>query len=382
MDDKEIKEIIKKYQAGLCSEEEKAWVESWYLNLGDDSSDGELQESEMSSIKKDVWKGIVSERPNVSPKRRPVHLYYKVTAAATILITIGLAFYFLYEQDTSNIDTAYNIDENVVRPGDNKAYLTLANGKKINLSDNEEGMVVERDGLKIVKKLNGELVYEISENTYPDAALAGNNTIETPKGGQYQVVLPDGTKVWLNASSSLEYPVKFDATERRVILRGEGYFEVTPDKKKPFRVISDKQTIEVLGTKFNVNTYEDEMITKTTLLEGSVKVSLGNDISRVLKPGEQASTTGRNIDVRKVDTEQAIAWYKGDFTFDEIELNMIMRQISRWYDVEIVYQHDVGDVKFGGSISRSKDIQEVLKVLSMTKGVNFKLEGRRVTVMQ
>src|SRR5690606_16064191 len=383
MDDKEITEILKRYQAGSCSEEEKAWVESWYLSLGDDTDDGELPEEEMLAFKQGIWKGITSQRPAISPKRRLAGLYYKTVAAAAVLITIGAAFYFLNHRDVQTMDIAQAVDEeDVVLPGGNKAYLTLADGRKINLSDKEDGMLLDQEGMKIVKKPNGELVYEISETAYLDETLTGNNTIETPIGGQYQVVLPDGTRVWLNSSSSLVYPVKFSASERKVILRGEGYFEVETDKNKPFRVVSENQTIEVLGTKFNINTYKDETAVRTTLIEGSVKVSLGNNISRILKPGEQASTVGQHIEVQRVDTEQAVAWYDGDFAFDGVELKNIMRQVCRWYGVEVVYLQDVGDMKFGGSISRSKDIEEVLKVLSMTKGVNFKLVGRRVMVMR
>ncbi len=382
MDDKKIRDILEKYQAGLCSEEEKAWVESWYLHLSDTSEEPELQEYELFSAKKEVWKAIVSQRPDVSSERRPVQLYYKTALAAAVLLVMGFAFYFLADRTVSAPDTGLAVHNDPVRPGGNKAYLTLADGKKINLSDREDGILLEQGGVRVVKKQRGELVYEVSGKASPVAGPAGNNTIETPVGGQYQAILPDGTKVWLNSSSSLEYPVQFAANERKVTLRGEGYFEVKSDKGRPFRVVSEKQTIEVLGTKFNVNTYEDETAVKTTLLEGSVKVFLDNAASRILRPGEQASVTGRNIHVYPVDTDQTVAWKNGDFAFEGIALKEIMQQISRWYGVEVVYRHDIGDIRFGGSISRSKDIQEVLKVLSMTKGVNFKLEGRRVLVMQ
>ena len=382
MDDKKIRDILEKYQAGLCSEEEKAWVESWYLHLSDTSEEPELQEPEMASAKKDVWKAIASQRPDVSPGRRLVPLYYKTALAAAVLLVMGFAFYFLADRTVSSPDTGLVANNDPVRPGGNKAYLTLADGKQINLSDREDGILLEQGGMRVVKKQSGELVYEASGKTSPVTGPAGNNTIETPVGGQYQAILPDGTKVWLNSSSSLSYPVQFAANERKVTLHGEGYFEVKSDKGRPFRVVSEKQTIEVLGTKFNVNTYEDETAVKTTLLEGSVRVSLDHAVSRILRPGEQASTTGGNIHIYPVDTDQVVAWKNGDFAFEGIALKDIMRQISRWYGVEVVYRHDIGDIRFGGSISRSKDIQEVLKVLSMTRGVNFKLEGRRVLVMQ
>jgi len=382
MNDREIQEILKRYQEGICSEEEKAWVESWYLTLPEDSNTTELHEPEMESAKREIWKSIVSQRPNVSlTRRRIIKTYHKTAIAATILLTMGITVYFLNNNRISSDSKRPIADTEAIEPGGNKAYLTLADGKKINLSDKEDGTLLEQAGIRIIKNTNGELVYEASNIGHTDNLPTGNNTVETPIGGQYQVVLPDGTKVWLNSSSSLEYPIRFEAHERRVTLHGEGYFEVKSDKRKPFRVVSKGQIIEVLGTKFNVNTYEDEPAIKTTLLEGSVKISL-NNTSKILRPGEQATVVDQNIRVHSADTEQATAWYKGDFAFDGVELKNIMRQISRWYNVEVVYQGDVGNIKFGGSISRTKDINEVLNVLSMTKGVNFKLEGRRVWVMQ
>ncbi len=375
MDEIKIREILQRYQEGKCSDEERAWIESWYLQFMDDSETEDLDTSNMSHAKRKIWSSILSERSVAHSKR---YLYPKVAAAAAVLLVMGIAFY-LFRNNSEVQQQEIAAQEEIIRPGGNNAYLTLADGKKINLTDMQEGMTLEQAGMKIVKRSNGELVYEISNSSATGDRL-GSNTIETPVGGQYQVVLPDGTKVWLNSSSSLEYPVTFAANERKVTLNGEAYFEVRSNKKKPFRVISEGQTVEVLGTKFNVNTYKDEPAVKTTLLEGSVKVSLAT-ISKILRPGEQASIVGQNIEISSVDTEQVVAWYKGDFVFDGAELKNIMRQISRWYDVEIIYQHDVGDIKFGGSISRSKDIQEVLKVLSMTKGVNFKVEGRRVLVM-
>lgn len=376
MDERQFKEILKKYQEGTCSEEEKALVESWYLKMTDESQTDDLEGADMDNAKKRIWKGVLSERPI---RKQQKIIYTRVAVAATILMAIGLSFYFLTDQIAPPVIAPETVAyEDKVEPGGNKAYLTLADGQKIDLDEIEEGAVLEQQGFKVVKRLDGELVYEITGTT-SDGMSSGNNTVETPIGGQYQVLLPDGTKVWLNSSSSLEYPIRFSATERKVKLTGEGYFEVASNREKPFRVVSGKQTIEVLGTKFNINTYKDESALKTTLLEGSVRVSLGN-ASRILKPGEQA-IVGEGIRVEKVDTEQVIAWYKGDFYFDGAELKNIMRQIGRWYDVDIEYVNDVGNVRFGGSISRSKDIKEVLKVLSMTQGVNFKLEGRRVMVM-
>lgn len=379
MEKNKIREILTRYQEGKCSEEEKAWVESWYLELINDTDTESPDTADMRRAKAKIWGAISSERPVIKPKR---YLYHKIAAAAIVLLALSFAFYFMrYDNTSIQQQEIVSHEEEDIKPGGNNAYLTLADGKRINLTDMEDGMLSEQSGIKILKKSNGELVYEISDLAYSDDTAVGNNSIETPIGGQYQIVLPDGTKVWLNSSSSLEYPVRFASNERNVTLYGEAYFEVNSDKNRPFRVISDGQIVEVLGTKFNINTYKDEPAVKTTLLEGSVKVSLAH-VSTILHPGEQASIVDQKIAVHAADTEQALGWYKGDFVFNGAELKNIMRQISRWYGVDVVYQNDIGNVKFGGSISRSKDIHEVLKVLSMTKGVNFKLEGRRVLVMQ
>ncbi|HMR17653.1 MAG TPA: DUF4974 domain-containing protein [Sphingobacterium sp.] len=377
MDENKIQEILSRYQEGKCSDEEKAWIESWYLQLIDDSDKENPDSSDMNRAKRKIWHAISSERPAVKPQR---YLYRKIVAAASILLAFGIAFYSLHD-NTATVQQNVVSSQETVKPGGNNAYLTLAGGERINLSDVEDGMLSEQAGIKILKKSNGELVYEISDSPALHEGYIGTNIIETPIGGQYQVLLPDGTKVWLNSSSSLEYPIQFTHRERKVALTGEAYFEVNTDNDRPFRVVSAAQMVEVLGTKFNINTYDDEPVVRTTLLEGSVRVSSEQD-SKILRPGEQAAVTGQNIKVKIVDTEQFIGWYKGDFVFDGAELRNIMRQISRWYGVDVIYQNDIGNIKFGGSISRSKDIQEVLKVLSMTKGVNFKLEGRRVLVMQ
>lgn len=372
MDKKEAKEILKKYNQGTCSPEEKEWVESWYLQIVGNSKQEGVSDLDMPSLQKDIWHQIVASRPIEKSKKK---IYIRIAAAASLFIVIGLSFYF-FQQNATDVSLDKKRIISQIQPGGNKAMLTLSNGTKINLADLEDGASVKEQGLRISKRSNGELIYEVvGENN-----TTKGNTIETPIGGQYQVVLPDGTKVWLNASSALEYPLNFSGNERRVVLRGEGYFEVKSDKTKPFRVVSENQIIEVLGTKFNINTYKDESSMKTTLLEGSVRIYV-NGTNKLLKPGEQARVLGDNIEVEKVDSEQATAWYRGDFAFEGTELQAIMRQISRWYDVEVVYRGDIANLKFGGSISRSKDIKEVLKVLSLTQSVNFKLEGRRVFVM-
>ena len=377
MDLSKAREILKRYNEGTCSDEEKEWVESWYLKQVDRSEDVEISRSELDKAKQRILENIFREKGLTSAKR---NLYPKVAVAASILLAVGAAFYFSKPIFSLFNDPKPQVAYKEVLPGGEKAYLTLSDGKKIDLNNVKKGEVIGQPGIKIIKTSEGELVYEILEEK--DVARSGTrfNTIETPQGGQFQVSLPDGTKVWLNASSSLKYPVRFAADQRSVEITGEAYFEVKPDKTRPFKVLSKDQLVEVLGTHFNVNTYSDEPVSRTTLIEGRVRVTGDND-SKILKPGEQASMSSSGLQVNTVDIEQSIAWHKGDFAFEGTELRAIMRQLARWYNVEVVYEGNIGDVKFGGSISRSKNINEVLKVLEMTKGVSFKLEGRRILVM-
>jgi transmembrane sensor len=225
----------------------------------------------------------------------------------------------------------------------------------------------------------------IGQNTKDDMPTKTvYNTIETPKGGQYRIDLPDGTMVWLNAGSSLRYPNRFAGQERKVALTGEAYFEVAKNKQMPFRVVSGKQVVEVLGTHFNINAYTDEASVKTTLLEGSVNVLLQETHqSELLNPGQQAVVkyNGSSIVVQPVKVEEAVAWKNGYFMFVDADLESIMRQLARWYDVEVAYEGNLGSLKFGGMVSRSKSIAQTLRILELTGNVRFKVAGRRVTVM-
>lgn len=205
------------------------------------------------------------------------------------------------------------------------------------------------------------------------------NTISTPRGGQYQLQLPDGSKVWLNAQSSLRFPARFIGNERLVTLTGEGYFEVAKDKAHPFKISINNMQVEVLGTHFNVMGYNDEPATTTTLLEGSVKIIKGGSVQKIV-PGEQAIVKD-GIRVAKVNAEEAIEWKNGNFNFSHEKLGSIMRRISRWYDVDIAYSQRTTGATFVGTIPRSTNITEVLKYLELTGLVHFKIEERRVTVM-
>jgi ferric-dicitrate binding protein FerR (iron transport regulator) len=264
-------------------------------------------------------------------------------------------------------------------PGGNKAVLTLAGGRQIILDSLQNGSVALQGNTHILKLASGRLAYQ------PDHTGSGAieyNTITTPKGGQYQVSLPDGSRVWLNAASSLRFPTSFDGNERQVEMTGEVYFEVAQNRDKPFFVRSGGFNVEVLGTHFDVNAYADEAVFKTTLLEGSVNVGNTSGHS-LLEPGEQAvaGISGGNIRIlREADTEAAVAWKNGRFEFSNADIPTIMRQIARWYDVDIRYEGNIPPEHFSGEVPRSCSLDKVLKIFALSQ-IHFRIEGKEIIVV-
>jgi hypothetical protein len=321
-----------------------------------------------------------------SPKVKMRQLWPRIAAAASIILCLGTGAYFYFHQKVDQQQTAQNKPvKNDLLPGGNRAYLTLSNGKRITLTGAANGQIAQQSGVTITKTADGQLVYQAaSAGTDEASAPIKYNTIETPKGGQYQVTLPDGTAVWLNAASSLKYPASFASLkDRKVELTGEAYFEVAKDKAHPFIVKTNNEDVEVLGTHFNINSYTDEPSTKTTLLEGSVQVSAKEGDIAKIKPGEQAVLNqSGNIAVEKVNVNKAVAWKNGKFVFESENISSIMRKLSRWYDVEIVYKDDIPDRTFTGSISRYDNISKILENIMLTKAIHFKIEGRRITIMR
>ena len=300
--------------------------------------------------------------------------------AASLLITIGFGSYFLI--NTNKIVKAKRTEQVSIKPGGNKAILTLDNGKQIILNEAKNGEIARQDNIIITKTEDGKLVYNVIESDDDVTNETAFNIVTTPRGGQYQVGLPDGTKVWLNAESSLKYPAKFANHNRTVELTGEGYFEVAKNKDKPFLVVTANQKVEVLGTHFNVNAYADEPSIKTTLLEGSVKVhQTGTLKSKSLKPGQQASLRADFFYVHEVDVDEAIDWKNGVFSFNDKEnIKTALRKVARWYDVEVTYEGDFNDIQFGGSFSRFSELAECIKILESTNKFKCKIVGRRIYI--
>lgn len=335
-----------------------------------------LDDDQKTNILNQVFQ--VSEPVISEPVRyvKHIQLWKKILAAAIVLITLSVAFYFSNRQRYNRpiVYTSYNGE---LKPGGNKATLTLADGTKLCLSDAADGQLAEQQNVRIRKTSDGRLVYEIKEDVNKNAEIQ-YNTISTPAGGQYQVILPDGTHVWMNAASSLKYPTSFAALkERRVELTGEAYFEVSKisraARRLPFIVTSSGQEVEVLGTHFNINTYKEEKAAVTTLLEGSVRVHRPAVFDEIISPGEQA-VVNESIKVSRVDTTTAVAWKNGIFKFDNADIHTVMNQLSRWYDVDVEYQGKVPANKFNGEIYRNMDASKAFRILSLAK-INFRIEA-------
>ncbi|WP_184541983.1 FecR family protein [Mucilaginibacter sp. FT3.2] len=315
-------------------------------------------------------------------------MWSKFAAAAAILIFISAGVYFYLNKEGVKpplAQMAVKQLQNDILPGGNKAVLTLGNGKKIELDDVKNGIVARQNGTATIKTKSGQLVSRVeSGNKFAEELPVSYNTITTARGGQYQVILPDGSKVWLNAASSLKYPTAFKGSERNVELTGEAYFEVAKNAAMPFYVKSAGQTVKVLGTHFNINAYEDERVIKTTLLEGSIQIAY-QQVKALIKPGETARITlglANKIMVDEdLDTGDAVAWKDGYFQFNHSDIQTVMRQISRWYDVTVIYKGTVPSKDFGGAIQRNLSLSQVLHILEKSQ-LHFIIKGKEVVVMQ
>lgn len=347
------------------------------LNEGNLDKQGEvLKRLDVESDLLETKAGLIFNASKIAD-RKHIKLWPRIVAAASVILIIGLGFFFFPNQRKEEQVVGYlNKD---ISPGIQSATLTLANGKQIKLTAASQGKLADESGVSITKSADGHLVYEIQgpatdqKNTF--------NTLSTAKGETFQVKLPDGTLIWLNAASSLKYPVSFVKLKmRRVELSGEAYFEVAKDKTLPFVVESAGQQIQVLGTHFNVNAYTDEPDVSTTLLEGSIRI-LAAGSAVVIKPGQQAGFKNGRINIEEVNPNLAVDWKNGIFRFKNESLASILRKISRWYDVEIDDQLDPKNMPtFTGSVSRMDNVSAVLKMLEETSDVKFQIEGKSIKV--
>lgn len=310
-------------------------------------------------------------------------LWPRIAVAASIILILGIGVFYLLTSESSKpqiaaIDKQPELPvQNDIQPGTNGAILTLANGRKIVLDTAGNDTLVTQGGIKLLNH-NGQLSYNHIPSVPSEEVLY--NIMTTTRGRQYQLLLLDGTRVWLNASSSIKYPTTFTGKERTVEITGEAYFEVAHNASKPFNVVVNGMNIHVLGTHFNVNAYDDETTTRTTLLEGSVRVTKDN-LSTMLVPGQQAQMNkkGELKVFNDADLQEVVAWKDGLFVMKKADIGSIMRQIARWYDVEIVYQGSIPPGRISGDIPRNMNLSKVLEVMELS-GVHFTIEGKKVMV--
>ncbi|QEH42164.1 FecR family protein [Chitinophaga sp. XS-30] len=385
---KSWKILLRKYLSGKSTGVEKRFLEEYYDAFGHRENILDGRSREEKDLLAQSMKQHILRQAGITPATVTVPLFRRTWfRAASILVLLGSAacMYLLWsprkQQHKSLADLGAPAGS--ILPGGKKAYLTLADGRRIALDDAAKGRLTSQGQTLIVKEEEGQLRYE---------GLNGDdkvyfNTISTPRGGEYKVVLPDGSAVWLNAESSIRFPTQFKGNERRVELTGEAYFEVAKaggHQPMPFIASVNGMEVTVLGTHFNIKAYQNEATIRTTLLEGAVKVSrhAASDQAVILRPGQQAAVTGdQQISVKAVDVEEQVAWKNGRFDFRSEQISAVMKQLERWYNVDVVYE-SMPSVHFSGTISRKADVKGVLKTLEMTGGAHFRIEGRKIIVQQ
>jgi ferric-dicitrate binding protein FerR (iron transport regulator) len=385
----DIAVLIEKYLNGAISAEERLQLDQWYSSLADDEAALPVSSEDEKDINERLQRRIFN---TIALYRNHTRRFFSrgwqlpVIAASVILILVSIAsYYYIYTGKLQGAPLAQkgpSPAETGIVPGGNRALLTLADGSTIALDSASNGMLSRQGNVKVLKLDNGLLSYSGQGMKKSGNNETVFNTISTPRGGQYQVTLSDGTKVWLNAASSISFPVAFAAAERSVSVTGEAYFEVAHDRRRPFKVQINNSEIEVLGTHFNVNAYEDETTVKTTLLEGKIKQTTKDGaFQKTLLPGQQSDIykNGEMSVSTNVDTGEAVAWMQGNFQFKSADLHAVLRQVSRWYDVDIEYKGNV-DLHFTGQLPRSENASTLFENLALTGEVHFRIEGRKIIV--
>jgi ferric-dicitrate binding protein FerR (iron transport regulator) len=380
----EFQQLIDKYLNGQATADEVQLL----MELFDNAQADNQWDEQTLGVKQDLEDKMlqrlqlaVQQSSKNESKTFPLFRFRTMAAAAIGLLVISTGVYYSMRRTAQDAAVANNktVVGHDANPGKNQAVLTLDNGEKVVLGSARIGTLAKKDNISIKKTKDGQLVYQVEEGK---ASVANGpvayNTISTPRGGQYQVILPDGSRVWLNAASSLKFPTAFTGNQRDVELTGEAYFEVAKNPSKPFTVNVNALNVKVLGTHFNINAYADEDNIKTTLLEGLVQLTSGNS-HNLLKPDEQGIVKGNNIRVVEVDAERAVAWKNGFFDFNRASIRDIMKQLSRWYNIEVAYNGKISDDEFVGRIERNVKLSQVLHVLELSH-VHFKIEDKKITV--
>lgn len=367
------KHLASKWKDGSITAKEAKEFAAWY-NADQDKEIliPEQFAKDLDCLSKSMFDAILLK---IKPTKR-VSLWPRIAAAAIIMVIFGAGIWYF-----GNI-THFNQTEQIADkdPGKNGAILTLANGKKIYISDNKTGVLANEPGVSISKTADGQIIYTINDSA--GELRGGFNTLQTSNGEQTQVRLPDGTVVYLNSASSLKYPTSFTKLEKRMVeLSGEGYFNVSKDKIHPFIVKTEHQEVEVLGTQFNINSYAGETVTRTTLLEGSVKITGKNKIIKVLKPNQQAINFATGMEIVDVEAQFFVDWKEGFFMFNKENLESIMKRVARWYNVKVIYEDPkLKSEIISGTISKYEKISSLVSVLERSGLATFKIDKDVVTI--
>ena len=377
LSDQTLSELSEKWLKGTISADELALLEEWYNHTSQESINWTAGDLDEEQLKERLYNSIDQHVATGKPARYfgITKTLYAVAASIAVIIGTTIGYMQLKNEGTNNTTTAPLA---VVSTGSyNKAILTLANGQTMVLDDAANGVIAQQGNTKIQKTRDGEILYNAQDDGIADVALSVN-TISTPKGGQYNISLPDGTKVWLNAASTLQFPTAFKGKERVVRLTGEAYFEVAKDKAVPFKVkMSDETSIIVLGTHFNIMAYPEERKVNATLLEGSIRVQKGS-LNKMLVPGEMAQVTDK-IALHKVNAEEMISWKNGLFRFENTDVRTVMHEIERWYNVDVIYEGAIPGNKITGFVSRTSQLSEVIKMLELS-GLQLKMLGNKIKI--
>jgi ferric-dicitrate binding protein FerR (iron transport regulator) len=370
MDQDQLHKLAQKFLEGTATDAEKAQLHEWYDRISTDQEIPEDAEALRIRMREQILQRTAGN----------TRWYKRLAAAAAVLVLVSAGIYFLLDKQPEQPVNTVQRYKHDVAPGGNKATLTLGDGSVIELDSVQNGALGSQGNTKVIKMAGAQLAY--NDGDAGSQEVFYYNTVNTPRGGQYQVILPDGSKVWLNAESSLRFPTAFSGEERNVELTGEAYFDIAKDARKPFIVAVNSMEVEVLGTEFNVMAYANEGTVNTSLLRGAVRVRNAGTVS-VLRPGQQARLykDGRLSVVNHPFIEDEAAWKDGMFIFNDEHLGSIMRRISRWYNVEIIFTTETMKSKvFTGQISKHEQLSEVLKMLELTNAVHFNIENRKVTV--
>jgi transmembrane sensor len=392
MTKEQLQELLQNEKAGTCTPAELARLHHWYEQL-DVSGSLYIDTEPVQAVEELSNTMLLEFRQKLAAGQAPVRRLriWRMVAAAILLFVVG-GWWFVVDRRGGSAPTV--VDTPVVKdvlPGGNRAILQLADGTDIVLDSVADGVLVKQGGVKVIKLHDGVLAYD-RQSSIVNREPIQYNTVTTPRGGQYQLTLSDGTKVWLNAASSIRFPTSFDPKERRVAITGEVYFEVAsallPSRsvggatgRLPFIVdVNGKASVEVLGTHFNINAYDDEAAIKTTLLEGSVRVT--RNAERItLQPGEQAVAAAHSpLTIHhSPDIEETIAWKNGLFKYQEADIRTILRQAARWYDVEVVFEGPVTAERFRGTIGRQVKLSEFLQILELNN-IHVNIQGKKIIV--